>query len=102
MNKKEKFESFLESLKGNGQDKLIERIEKGFQTCFESILGQSKFEDVYSNWNEWIINMVLDFKVREGRRDEPLDGDEVEELIDIIRKKINLHQGNVTEDEVDF
>jgi len=36
MNKKEKFENFLESLKGNGQDKLIESIKKGYNTCMES------------------------------------------------------------------
>lgn len=31
--------------------------------------------------------------------DEPLDGDEVEDLIDILRAKINLHEGNITEEE---
>jgi len=31
-----KFESFLESLKGNGQNALIESVKKGFQACFES------------------------------------------------------------------
>ena len=36
MNNKKKFDNFLESLKGNDQDKLIESIEKGFQVCFES------------------------------------------------------------------
>ena len=36
MDKKVKFENFLESLKGNGQDKLIESVKKGFQVCFEN------------------------------------------------------------------
>ena len=36
MNKKEKFENFLESLKGNEQDNLIETIKSGFQTCYEA------------------------------------------------------------------
>ena len=43
MNKKQKFKIFLESLKGNGQDKLIESVKQGFQTCFEgfmSVIGQ--------------------------------------------------------------
>ena len=36
MNNAKKFENFLESLKGNGQDGLVESIKSGFQTCFES------------------------------------------------------------------
>jgi hypothetical protein len=35
MNKKQKFETFLESLKGKEQDNLIETVKKGFQSCFE-------------------------------------------------------------------
>jgi len=34
-NKKQKFENFLESLKGNGQDTLIESVKQGFNVCFE-------------------------------------------------------------------
>jgi len=30
-----KFENFLESLKGNGQDNLIESVKTGFRVCFE-------------------------------------------------------------------
>ena len=37
MNNKQKFENFLESLKGNGQDSLIESVKSGFQACYESI-----------------------------------------------------------------
>jgi len=37
MDKKVKFEGFLESLKGNGQDVLIESVKKGFRVCFEEI-----------------------------------------------------------------
>ena len=36
MNERQKFENFLESLKGNGQDTLIESVKKGFQVCFEN------------------------------------------------------------------
>ena len=37
MNKK-KFKSFLDSLKGNGDESLIESIKSGFQACFESLV----------------------------------------------------------------
>ena len=36
MNGKKKFENFLESLKGKGQDQLIESIKSGFQACYEN------------------------------------------------------------------
>jgi len=36
MNNIKKFENFLESLKGKGQDKLIESIHKGFQAIYET------------------------------------------------------------------
>jgi len=39
MNNRQKFEGFLESLKGNGQDALIESVKQGFQVCFEDIEG---------------------------------------------------------------
>jgi len=35
MNNIQKFENFLESLKGNGDDSLIESVKQGFQACFE-------------------------------------------------------------------
>jgi len=36
MNNIKKFEKFLESLKGKGQDTLIESVKQGFQACFEN------------------------------------------------------------------
>lgn len=36
MKNKQKFKNFLESLKGNGQDTLIENVKKGFNACFEN------------------------------------------------------------------
>jgi hypothetical protein len=36
MNKKQKFEKFLEGLKGHNQDALIESVKKGFRVCYES------------------------------------------------------------------
>jgi len=44
MNNKEKFENFLESLKGNGQDKLIESVKQGFRVCFEALSEGKKQE----------------------------------------------------------
>lgn len=44
-----------------------------------------------------IREVILEF--RSDSCDEPLDGDEVDSLIEIIRAKINLHEGNITEDE---
>ena len=38
MNNRQKFEKFLESLKGNKQDTLIESIKEGFQACFEQYM----------------------------------------------------------------
>ena len=45
--RKDKFEKFLESLKGNGQDTLIESVKKGFKVCMESSRG------VHTNSPEW-------------------------------------------------
>lgn len=39
MSKKAKFEEFLEGLKGNGNDPLIESIKKGFSACLETDIG---------------------------------------------------------------
>ena len=41
MNNEQKFKNFLESLKGNGQDSLIESVKKGFQVCHEGIKGET-------------------------------------------------------------
>jgi len=46
MNKQEKFENFLESLKGNGKDSVIESIEKAFQLCFENEVRKIDYEQL--------------------------------------------------------
>lgn len=33
--------------------------------------------------------------------DEPMDGDEVEQMIKLVRKKANLIEWNITQDEYD-
>ncbi len=47
--------------------------------------------------NSWIEQ--LQPIVKEYGENEPLDGDDVDRLVEIIRAKINLNQGNITEDQ---
>jgi uncharacterized membrane protein len=47
-------------------------------------------------WIEQLQPIIEEYK---DGSDEPLDGDEVDRLIDIIKAKINLHEGNITEEE---
>jgi len=48
MNNIKKFETFLESLKGKGQDNLIESVKQGFKTCFEGYAHQPKTQGISS------------------------------------------------------
>ena len=50
------------------------------------------------NHNNW-VNMSLADIATEYGDGEPLDGDDVEDLVNILRIKINFHQGNMTEEE---
>lgn len=47
------------------------------------------------------INLTLEEIIEEYKDgdNEPLDGDEVDDLVEILRAKINLHEGNITEEE---
>jgi len=59
----------------------------------------------------WIFNLypiIEEYKknhrfipeaIDESFEDEPLDGDEVDDLCKIIKAEINLHQGNITDNE---
>jgi len=49
------------------------------------------------NWIEQLLPIIDEYK--NGSEDEPLDGDDVEELCKIIKAKINLQEGNITEKE---
>jgi len=53
----------------------------------------------YSNtsMNSWIEQ--LQPIIKEYGDNEPLDGDDVDRLVEIIRAKINLNQGNITDHE---
>lgn len=52
-----------------------------------------------TNENGWMETTLRDIIIEFRGSDEPLDGDGVDELIEILRAKINLHEGNITEDE---
>jgi len=45
MKNKQKFINFLESLKSNGQDALVESVKQGFKACFEGSYYSSEFRD---------------------------------------------------------
>lgn len=49
------------------------------------------------SWIEQLMPIINEYK--DGSQDEPLDGGEVEDLCIIIQAKINLHEGNITEEE---
>ena len=49
-----------------------------------------------NSWIEQLLPIINEYK---GDDDEPLDGDDVDRLCEVIKAKINLHQGNITEDE---
>jgi len=58
MDKPKKFNSFLESLKGKGQDKLIESIKHGFHVCFENemmdmVKKETAFKEKMENPSEY-------------------------------------------------
>jgi len=48
---------------------------------------------------EWIGQLYPIIEEFREDEDTPLDGDEVDNLIEILRAKINLHEGNITEQE---
>ena len=49
-----------------------------------------------NNWIEQLLPIRNEYM--EGS-DEPMDGDDVDNLINIIRAKLNLHEGNITDFE---
>ena len=48
------------------------------------------------SWIEQLIPIIDEYK---GGNDEPLDGDDVDRLVEIIKAKVNFHEGNITEEE---
>ena len=49
-----------------------------------------------NNWIEQLQPIIDEYK---DGSNEPLDGDEVYDLVHIIKAKINLNEGNITEEE---
>ena len=49
--------------------------------------------------NNWIEQLIPIMKEYMDGDDEPMDGDAVDDLCVILRAKMNLHQGNITEAE---
>jgi len=49
--------------------------------------------------NEWINLLLPIIEEYKDGSDEPLDGDEVGRLCEIIKAKINLQEGNITQQE---
>ena len=47
MNKNQKFDYFLEGLKGNGHDNLIEIVKRGFKVCLENEMEYTGVGDYY-------------------------------------------------------
>lgn len=48
------------------------------------------------NWMDYLIHIIEDYK---GGDDSPLDSDEVHAICVHIERKINFHEGNITEEE---
>lgn len=49
------------------------------------------------SWIEQLLPIRNEYM--DGSVDEPMDGDDVDELCKIIKAKLNLHEGNIDEKE---
>jgi len=49
-----------------------------------------------NNWIEQLLPIRNEYM---DGNDEPMDGDDVDDLVKIIRAKLNLHEGNIDEKE---
>jgi len=49
------------------------------------------------NWITQLAPIIKEYK--DGNVDEPLDGDSVDDLCKIIKAKINLQEGNISESD---
>lgn len=46
-----------------------------------------------------LAEIIIEY--RDDYEEEPLQDDEVDDLVEILRAKINLHEGNITQEEYD-
>lgn len=52
---------------------------------------------MHNNWIDHLLPIMKEYMAEfDG---DPMDGDDVADLCEIIKAKINLHQGNITEGE---
>lgn len=77
-----KFMKFLESLKANDNEMLIESVKQGFRACFEGELEHTIGTYYYDPSVGKYYNNATDFYVDES---------EVRELLDARRKKISIN-----------
>lgn len=59
-----------------------------------SRIGNKLNDTAFNSELESIVSIF-----NEGCEDEPMDGDDVEKLVNILKNKINLKQGNITQEE---
>lgn len=62
-------------------------------------MEQLQFEQAVSEYFSWTDELRLIIEDYKAGNDEPLDGDEVDKLVDWLRLKINLLEGNITWEE---
>lgn len=97
-------------------EKAIDFIKRRFVTADNTIVFDEQFEGYLTtvlnrminitnnispkmeSWEKQLEPIILEYR-GEGEDEEPLNGDAVDRLCEIIKAKINLHEGNITEDE---
>lgn len=96
-----------------------EFIEKWCNVFFNPMNGSQKMLDIqmgddiddlvhdyYDNrtaptsWMDLTLQQIIS-EYKNGYEAEPLDMDDVDDLIKILRAKINLHEGNITQEGYD-
>jgi len=96
MNKK--FNKFLESLKDNGNEMLIESVKQGFQACFEGELEHTIGTYYYDPSVGRYYNKATDFYVDESEVRKLLDASQRSNAInnEVLRQafKLSLIDGN--------
>jgi hypothetical protein len=94
INKKQKFENFLESLKDGKQDILIESVKNGFNVCYENEMQLGHYiTSTYETWDEESLEIgETDDKGwldAEGESMEP-DNFDIEEGKDVITNTVEF------------
>lgn len=88
MNNNKKFKTFLEELKGHGQDSLIESVKEGFNVCFESEMFSDSDVELhdYEIKGPRVENFVFSIKITpEMLKHSPAVAQAVQKQIDRIK-----------------